>query len=88
MHFRRLIDSTGRLVYSYIWKSIEVFSEGLAIVRDVNDQYGFIDKTCKLVIPCRWKSAKSFFNGTAMVADDRWKWWKIDRTGRVIGEVR
>jgi len=66
------------------WEVRGDFSEGLAVVRDYNDKYGFIDQTGKLVIPCQWKDAFSFSEGLAAVKDTNDKWGFIDKTGKLV----
>ncbi len=51
------------------WKYLGEFKDGLARVRDANENWGFIDKTGKVVIPCKWFDAGSFSEGLAPVLD-------------------
>ena len=44
---RGFIDKTGKVVIPCQWKNVGFFSEGMAVVVDANDMYGFIDKTGK-----------------------------------------
>lgn len=46
----------------------EPFSEGLAVVRNENHQFGFINTKGAVAIPCSYTSASSFNEGIAMVS--------------------
>ncbi|MCR4932544.1 MAG: WG repeat-containing protein [Bacteroidales bacterium] len=79
------IDKNGRLVIPCQWESAGGFSDGLASVRDNNDNYGYIDKSGRLVIPCIWKKGWASFNeGLAYVGDNNGKYGFIDKSGRII----
>lgn len=66
------------------WKYLGEFKDGLARVRDANENWGFIDKTGKVVISCKWKNAHNFSDGLAAVQDVQGKWGYINKTGKVV----
>ena len=66
------------------WKNQGNYYDGLALVEDDNEMFGFIDKTGKVVIPCQWKDAWPFSEGLAAVQDFDKKWGYIDKTGKVV----
>lgn len=57
------------------------FNGGLAIVKGVNNLFGFIDKTGKEVIPCKYKEVNEFKEDLALVKDEAGRSFFIDRTG-------
>ncbi len=56
------------------------YSEGMLIVTNEEDQYGFLDEKGKLTIPCVYDSAEPFENGYAEVMLDDKK-YAIDKNG-------
>ncbi|PQJ09740.1 hypothetical protein CJD36_017580 [Flavipsychrobacter stenotrophus] len=43
------------------------FREGLAVVKDTSDRYGYINKKGRIVLPCIYNEAKDFNDGGAVV---------------------
>src|SRR5215831_12003687 len=61
-----LIDGSGNLNMHYLSSSIPCFSEGLAIVEDINGKgYGFMDKTGAIVIAPQFQAGERFSEGLA-----------------------
>lgn len=49
------------------WIQEGEFSEGFAVVKNANDEYGYIDKTNRIVIPCEWEWTSDFREGLGRV---------------------
>lgn len=72
---------SGELLIECKWKGVNVFSEGLAPVRDVQSNLcGYINKRDSLVIPYKWNVAGLFSEGFAKVKLND-KWGFIDKSG-------
>ena len=67
-----------------MWKDVGPFDDGLALVKDANDKWGFIDKTGRLIIPCMWEWAGHFREGLAPVMEANHNYHYIDKTGKVV----
>ncbi len=79
------IDADGNTVGKLpLYKSIEPFSEGLAVVFQDETHWGFVDSKGKLVIPLKFSGATSFSEGLAAVGDRSGKWGWIDKTGQYV----
>ena len=63
--------------------SIGEFHEGLALVTDEYDEYGYIDKKGRLVIKCKYDDAEPFCDGLACVQENG-KWGFIDKSGKKV----
>lgn len=74
------IDTTGKMMYKlkkYTFsifhnemsgeESIEGNSEGLFLVKDKNEKFGFVNAKAELVIPCTYDDAQGFSQGRAIV---------------------
>jgi len=84
------VDKTGQEVVPCTYEFAGDFSEGLALVRNVDGQCGFIDKTGKEVIPCQYEDYRTgmddeahFSEGLAPVMKDG-MWGFIDKTGKEV----
>ncbi|MCL2041983.1 MAG: WG repeat-containing protein [Bacteroidales bacterium] len=76
--------SSGKIVIPYWYEYAKDFSEGLAAVRKLyNEWWGFIDKTGKVVIPFEFRDVKSFSDGLAAMKL-KGKWGFIDTTSKVV----
>ena len=60
------------------------FHEGLAIVKNNEDEFGFIDKKGKEVIKCKYHDVKNFSEGLAAVQNDKNLWGYINQQGEEI----
>ena len=66
-------------------RSATDFSEGLCVVRDTSDKYGYIDTLGHMVIPARYVVAGSFSEGRAYVQLKYGeKFGFIDRSGELV----
>ncbi|MBK5142700.1 WG repeat-containing protein [Budviciaceae bacterium BWR-B9] len=65
------------------YETIYPFSNGLAAVKGVKDEYGYIDTSGKLVIPLIYRSAEMFQGGSAKVENDKVT-LLIDRKNQII----
>jgi hypothetical protein len=82
----QIIDKTGRIVvepgkYSYCRES--GFSDGLSVVKDVNDKYGFINTEGILAIGFNFDYALAFSEDLAAVKVDG-VWGYVDKKGKFI----
>ncbi|MEM7575539.1 MAG: WG repeat-containing protein [Bacteroidota bacterium] len=77
-----IIDTNGRLLTTKAYRSIEVFSDGLALVQDQNG-YGFIDASGQEVIACQLGPTRSFSEGLA-VFQEFGRCGYIDQQGREV----
>lgn len=82
----QVIDRTGRIVveagkYSYCRES--GFSEGLSVVKDISDMYGFINTEGKLVIGFNFGYAYPFSESLAAV-EVSGKWGFINKNGSFV----
>lgn len=69
-----VIDEKGKVIipfnydfFYYEYKDIPLFSEGMAIVRDKTEQFGYYDENGKKITPCKYTEAQPFSNGVAFV---------------------
>lgn len=78
------MDRQGRVVIEPRFDDAEVFSEGLAWVKQ-DGKFGYIDHSGKVVIRSRFREARSFSEGFAAVSIDgeggQVRWGFIDRSG-------
>ncbi len=58
------------------------FSEGRALVKNINNQYGYLDKTGTLICPCQYQKALPYHNGVAIVYNGAYH--VIDYNGNLI----
>ena len=81
----KFIDKEGKEI-PCPFEACSGFSEGLAMVSDGNNQYGFVDKSFKLVIPCKWKynSEMVFHDGRARIRDKEGRCGFIDKSGKIV----
>lgn len=78
-------DKDGNIVIPCIWKQVNPFQSGLALVQNENDEWGLINKAGQMVIPCKWIDAFDFSEGLACVKDKNSnKWGYIDRNGELV----
>lgn len=78
-------DKDGSVVVPCVWKHVNQFKSGLALVQNENDEWGWINKAGQIVIPCKWIDAFEFSEGLACVKDkNSKKWGFIDRTGELV----
>ncbi|MCX6244907.1 MAG: WG repeat-containing protein [Bacteroidetes bacterium] len=76
------IDRNGVEIVPVKYDNVEVFSEGLALVK-LNNKYGFVDKNGKEVIPIIYENALSFHDQLAAVRLND-KCGYIDKKGELI----
>lgn len=69
-----VIDESGNVIipfkYNFYYDAendIPLFSEGVAIVQDKTEKFGFFDKNGKRLTPCKYTVAQPFSNGVAYV---------------------
>lgn len=69
-----VIDESGKVIipfkYNFYYDAendIPLFSEGVAIVQDKTEKFGFFDKNGKRLTPCKYTVAQPFSNGVAYV---------------------
>ncbi|MDR1565208.1 MAG: WG repeat-containing protein [Oscillospiraceae bacterium] len=79
------INKKGELVRELTLKSGKDLSDGLALICNADDLYGYIDATGKDVIAPQFYNAGSFVNGIAAVAKND-KWGFINKKGEFIIE--
>lgn len=78
-------DKDENIVIPCIWKQVEPFQSGLALVQNENDEWGWINKAGQMVIPCIWEDAFDFSEGFACVKDKNCKkWGYINRDGELV----
>ena len=65
-------DKEGNVIIPCIWKEISEFSEGLAVVKDDKDFWGYINYLGELVIPCVFRDALLFKEGWTFVEQDNY----------------
>ena len=67
------------------YKYTSLFYDGLALVMDKNNLYGFIDKKGKEVIPCQYVDARYFSEGlVAVKKSDTLRWGFINAKGEEV----
>lgn len=57
--------------------------EGMILVMDQDDKWGFLDEKHNVVIPCTWDYAENFAEGMARVCKDE-LFGFIDKTGKLV----
>lgn len=77
-------NNQGDVVIPCEWVDAWPFFEGLARVKDINGQYGFVDKFGKTVIPCEWKLAHDFDHDVAIVQFNDESLGIINKNGNVV----
>ncbi len=80
-----IIDKTGKQINAGEWDLTDGFSEGLAGVKFLGGEFGFIDSTGRISIPSRFENVRPFKNGRAAVRLDG-LWGFIDKTGAQISK--
>lgn len=87
-----LVNAYGKEIAATKYFSIEKFSEGIAVARMGNNNYGYIDTTGKEVIPLIYNGARDFVNGFAVVTiydkKDNAKKGIVDKTGKLVVPVK
>ena len=79
------VDEKGDLVIPFQFEDASSFSDGLAAVKNTDEEWGFIDTSGKVVIPYQYQRVYSFSNGTASVQLSAINGSGIiDKTGKVI----
>jgi hypothetical protein len=80
------VDTTGKMVTPFTYKSARRFSEGLAGVANQKGEFGFIDTNGKLVVPYKYYNVvMNFENGRARVSESRFKKaYDIDKNGNKL----
>ena len=68
--------------YSNIFPGVD-FSEGLAPIKGINKQFGFINKKGKWVILPKFKFVGGFHEGLAAVESSSSKWGFINKKGKI-----
>ena len=83
------IDKNGVISLFYDkYLFIEKFYSGLALVRDKNNNYGYINKSLKEVIPCKYIDASNFSENLASVKFDNGLRGYINKKGEVVIEPK
>jgi hypothetical protein len=88
--FSGYIDTTGKATIDFKYNDAHAFHEGLALVQDPSQGYGYIDKTGKLVIRVDSKTNfegedRNFSEGLASAYDIKTeKYGYIDHTGKFV----
>lgn len=77
------IDASGKSIVPCIYKDVELFSEGLAVVMNEEGQYGFVNKKGEIILPLVYNRANSFENGIALVSENE-SYLLIDKLGKVL----
>ncbi len=77
----KVLDKTGKVVFTAPGKTLESFSDGLALFKGNDERLGFLDKTGKIVIQPNYAFAKAFSEGLAPAEQDG-RWGYIDKTGQ------
>lgn len=63
-----VIDPNGNIIVEAgLYKDIRDYHDSLAVVKDQNNNYGFMDVNGKVVIPFKYKQVDSFIDGIALV---------------------
>ncbi len=78
---------TGKMVCDVRYRSIGSFSEGYAVVENLDGKYGYIDEQGNEVIKCKHYSAGSFRNGYAQVSSAYHKKGYINREGQEVTKL-
>lgn len=60
-------DKEGNVIIPCIWNDVKEFSEGLAVVKDTNNLWGYINYNGDVVISCLFRDAHPFEGGMAYV---------------------
>ena len=82
-----LISTKGKVLCKCKYDRIDVFSEGIAVVKQ-GEKYGFINTSGKLISKCQWDVAEEFYNGMAKVKKGKnypYKEGFINTRGELIG---
>lgn len=81
-----LVSKSGKVLLKPKYSNIEDFSDGLAVVTQINEKtkYGYIDAKGKEIIKPQYYEAHSFHDGTAMVSLTGSSYQLIDHTGKVL----
>ncbi len=81
---RGYVDTNGRMVLPWDTTGFgSSFSEGLAVMTNKNDRFGYIDKQGKTVIPFIYDEVTPFINGLARV-NILGKWGFINKKGDLV----
>ena len=79
------IDTKCSIVIPPKYNECQSFSDGLAVVQDNNELWGFIDKTGRYVIEPMFRHEPfSFYSGYAKVKDKEERVHFIDKTGKIV----
>jgi hypothetical protein len=87
-----LVNAYGKEIAATKYFSIGQFSDGLAVARMGNNNYGYIDTTGKEVIPLIYNGARDFVNGLAVVTiydkKDNAKKGIVNKAGKLVVPVK
>lgn len=81
------IDNKGTWVIKAKFKAAEAFSDGMALVKDRNNLYGWISKTGDYVIKPKYEimgENNSAFNLNRAAVMDKSRWGYINREGKLV----
>ncbi len=81
------IEPSGKIVVPTIYSDANHFQEGLAVVKNEEQQYGYVDMEGNVVLPLHYRVANSFENGIALV-NYKDEYQLIDKDGNVIVSVK
>ena len=80
-----IIDPSGKTLAKLpLYKSVQPFSEGLAVVMRDENHWGFMNVSGQLAIAAQFRAAMEFSEGLAAAADSSGRWGWIDRTGHFV----
>jgi|GEM_PF-3201593 len=82
-NYYRHVDLVGKVLPGK-WSEADIFSDGMAAVKQKKDVYGYIDHSGNLVIPYQFTIAERFSEGLAAVANDDGYYGYVDKTGKMV----
>jgi hypothetical protein len=80
-----VIDTKGKKIFAGRFQDLDVFCDGLAVVR-LNDKYGFINSRGEMVIPPKFESARRFSGGIAFAYADGKRFY-INQEGNTVFDI-
>lgn len=79
--FPLYVDRSWHALLKPALKAVDSFHEGLALVVNDRQEYGYIDKTGRVVIEPKFRAARCFHEGLAAIQDADGRYGYIDKTG-------
>ena len=77
------ISTSGEVLIPFIYKEVENFKNGFAIVENEENKFGIIDIKGKTIIPLIYKKILSYENGFTWVSTDN-GFQLLDKNGKVL----